>query len=149
MAAVLTEGTTVELLHHFGRRPNALQRSGLEWYHGLQCSIDGCTSSARLEADHVAEWAATGVTDLRDLALACGLHHDMKTYQGFRFGEPLANAKRRLIPPGGMGPPSAHPPPSPDAPQHRSTQRRRPTRRAPLRALPSADPGQPDLFDST
>ncbi len=71
VAAVLTEATAIERLHHFGRHPTALQRSGLEWYRGLQCSIDGCTSSARLEADHVAEWATTGVTDLRDLTFVC------------------------------------------------------------------------------
>lgn len=149
VAAVLTEGTAIERLHHFGRRPTALQRSGLEWYHGLQCSIDGCTSNARLEADHVAEWASTGVTDLRDLALVCGLHHDLKTHQGFRFSEPLANGKRRLIPPEGAGPPPDHPPPSHEAPRRRSGTRRRSTRHEPLHALPSADPDQPDLFDST
>jgi hypothetical protein len=147
VAAVLTEGTAIERLHHFGRRPTALQRSGLEWYHGLQCSIDGCTSSARLEADHVAEWAATGVTDLRDLALVCGLHHDMKTYQGFRFGQPLANGKRRLIPPSGTGPPPDHQPLPPEAPHHGSSPRRR-ARREPVHILPPADPLQPDLFDS-
>jgi hypothetical protein len=100
VAGLLMDGTAIERLHHFGRRPSALQRTGLEWHRGLQCSIRGCTSTARLEVDHVAEWATSQVTDLRELALACGLHHDMKTYQGFRFGEPDADGKRPLLPPG-------------------------------------------------
>jgi hypothetical protein len=150
VAAVLTRGTTIERLYHFGRRPTALQRTGLEWFHGLQCSIDGCTSSARLEADHVAEWASTRITDLGDLTLACGLHHDMKTYQGFRFSEPMANGKRRLIPPDANGPPGdIDAPPTSGPPRHRNGERRRPARSSPAHAGTSVGPDQPDLFGST
>lgn len=161
MAGLLTKGTAIEQLCHFGRRPNALQRTGLEWYQGLQCSIDGCTSTARLEVDHVADWAHTKVTDLRHLTLACGPHHDLKTHKGFRFSEPMANGKRRLIPPDGDDPSDgtdpppdgSDPPGATDAtpmatshPHRRDGTRRRSARREPVHALPPGDPDRPELF---
>ena len=58
---------------------------------------------ARQEIDHVAEWAATKRTELRELAAPCGHHHDLKTHHGYRFGPVEADGKRQLIPPDEAG----------------------------------------------
>ena len=99
VAAVSTKGTEVAKVVHLGRRPTVLQRTALEFLGDGACTIDGCTSKARLEIDHVADWAATGRTELRQLAPVCGGHHDLKTHGGYRFGPLQPNGKRQLIPP--------------------------------------------------
>ncbi len=76
-----------------------MQQTALEWFSAGECSIDGCTNPARIEIDHVADWADTKITRLPDLASPCGHHHDLKTHHGYRFGPRLPNGKRRLIPP--------------------------------------------------
>ena len=63
-----------------------LQKTALEWFSAGECSIDGCTSPARLEIDHVADWADTQITTLAHLASPCGHHHDLKTHHGYTFG---------------------------------------------------------------
>ncbi len=68
--------------------------------------IEGCTSTLRQEIDHVDEWSSTKRTTLSKLAAPCGFHHDLKTHRGYRFGERLANGKRRLIAPADPSPPS-------------------------------------------
>jgi hypothetical protein len=73
-----------------------LQRTALEHLSGGVCSIEGCTRRARLETDHVAEWAATHRTELAELTPACGHHHDLKTHHGHRFGPLQPNGKRHL-----------------------------------------------------
>jgi hypothetical protein len=99
VAAVSSRGTEISQVVHLGRRPTALQRTALEHRNGAVCSIEGCNSSARLEIDHVTEWAATKRTELSELAFVCGHHHDLKTHHRHRFGPLQPNGKRRLIPP--------------------------------------------------
>jgi hypothetical protein len=109
------------------------------------CAVEGCDSTARLEVDHVADWAATGRTELRELAAVCGHHHDLKTHHGHRFGPRQATGTRRLLPP---------PDPGANAPERvagAELHRRRP----PSRAAPGdptewirLDAEQPDLFDT-
>jgi hypothetical protein len=107
LVALLDErGTAVDRIVHLGRRPTALQRTAIEWTTGGTCAIEGCSSTARYEIDHVAEWATTSRTELRHLAGVCGHHHDLKTHGGYRFSDALPSGKRRLLPPG-AGPPPA------------------------------------------
>ncbi len=105
VAALSTKGTEIDRVVHLGRRPTALQKTVLDWHAGGTCSIEGCNGTARLEIDHVADWADTHVTRIQDLAPLCGHHHDLKTHKGFRLGPRLPNGRRRLIPPEGVDPP--------------------------------------------
>jgi hypothetical protein len=132
VAAVATKGSHVDTLVHMGRRPTALQRTVLEWETAGTCVVEGCTNKARIEIDHVDDWADTHITDIRDLAGMCKTCHHRKTHQGFRLGPRLPNGKRRLIPPSdrsatsvdepdphGLGPESGSPttPDPPDSEQ--------------------------------
>jgi hypothetical protein len=115
VAAVTTKGTEIDKVVHLGRKPTVLQRTALEWFSAGECSIEGCTNPARIEIDHVADWADTKITRLPDLASPCGPHHDLKTHHGYTFGPRLPSGKRRLIPPGeaassGTDPPTDHSP---------------------------------------
>jgi hypothetical protein len=98
-AAIVTDGVDIRSVVHLGRRPIELQRTALEWHTAGSCAIEGCTSAARIEIDHVADSADTKHTTLDELAPVCGHHHDLKTHQGYRFGHLGANGKRPLIPP--------------------------------------------------
>ena len=127
VAAITTKGPEIDRVVHLGRRPTALQRTALEWMTAGTCVIRGCDSVARKEIDHVAEWAATKRTELRELAAPCGHHHDLKTHHGYRFGPVEADGKRQLIPPDeagasatpGSGPGAGPDPPSPVCPDPR------------------------------
>jgi len=99
VAAVTTKGTEIDKVVHLGRQPTVLQKTALEWFSAGECSIEGCTNPARIEIDHVDDWAHTNITRLPDLASPCGHHHDLKTYEGYTFGPRLPTGKRRLIPP--------------------------------------------------
>ena len=110
VAAVTTRGTEIDKVVHLGRTPTALQKTALEWFSAGECSIEGCTSPARIEIDHVADWANTHITALPDLTSPCGHHHDLKTHHGYTFGPRLPSGKRRLIPPNGVDPPDESPP---------------------------------------
>jgi hypothetical protein len=142
VAAVATRGTEISKVVHLGRRPTALQRTALEHRDGAVCSIEGCASSARLEIDHVAEWAATRRTELNELAFVCGHHHDLKTHRGHRVGPVQPNGRRRLIPPDQGRAPDG------DRPLDLSIHRGRPD----AGPLPGGDSGarprQGDLFDT-
>jgi hypothetical protein len=98
-AAIVTDGVEIRSVVHLGRKPIELQRTALEWHTAGGCAIEGCVDTARIEIDHVAEWSTTNHTTLDKLAQVCGHHHDLKTYQGYRFGPLGANGKRPLIPP--------------------------------------------------
>jgi hypothetical protein len=97
--AIATEGVDIRSIVHLGRQPIELQRTALQWHTAGTCAIEGCSSTARLEIDHVAEWSQTGRTTLDELARVCGHHHDLKTHNGYRFGPIGQNGKRRLIAP--------------------------------------------------
>jgi hypothetical protein len=109
VAAVTTYGTEIDKVVHLGRRPTVLQRTALEWFSAGECSIEGCTSPARIEIDHVADWADTHITTLSELASPCGHHHDLKTHHGHTFGPRLPSGKRQLIPPDDPDPPGPGP----------------------------------------
>jgi hypothetical protein len=97
--AITTEGTDIRSIVHLGRQPIELQRTALQWHSAGTCAIEGCSSTSRLEIDHVAEWSTTGHTTLDELARVCGHHHDLKTHHRYRFGPLGPNGKRPLIAP--------------------------------------------------
>jgi hypothetical protein len=49
------------------------------------CVVPGCDVSRGLQVDHRKPFAQLGPTDLENCALLCKLHHDMKTYLGYRL----------------------------------------------------------------
>jgi hypothetical protein len=48
------------------------------------CAINGCDVSRGLQIDHCLDFALLGPTDLENCAPLCRVHHDMKTYLGYR-----------------------------------------------------------------
>jgi hypothetical protein len=49
------------------------------------CVVTGCDAKCGLQVDHRKPFAQLGPTDLENCALLCKLHHDMKTYLGYRL----------------------------------------------------------------
>jgi hypothetical protein len=155
VAAVSTKGTEISKVVHLGRKPTVLQRTALEASDEGCCEIEDCSSKARLEIDHVAEWVATGRTELDELARVCGHHHDLKTHHGYCFGPRQPDGTRKLIPPSEAGPPpdetgppaltlqDGHPP---ESEGDGATRHHDPASRA--RALARRRTGQGDLFDT-
>ena len=82
VVAILTKGRQLAGVAHLGRRPNAYQRSCLEWLYPT-CAVQGCAAAARLELDHRDDWARTHVTVLDLLDALCPHHHRLKTRQGW------------------------------------------------------------------
>ena len=82
VVAILTKGKQLAGVAHLGRRPNAYQRSCLEWLYPT-CAVQGCAAAARLEMDHRDDWARTHVTVLDLLDALCPHHHRLKTRQGW------------------------------------------------------------------
>ncbi len=63
VAAVITKGTQLTGVAHFGRRPTAKQQSALEWLYP-SCAALGCHAVARLQRDHRIDWARSHITML-------------------------------------------------------------------------------------
>ena len=83
-----------------GANPWPLQTTALQWIHGNACARRGCTRTANLEIDHVAEWATTHHTTVDELAPLCPHDHDLKTFHGFTLGPLGPDGRRDLLPPG-------------------------------------------------
>lgn len=95
--AILTRGKDVVGVAHLGRRPNAYQRSALDWLFPT-CAAEGCgASSSWLETDHREDWARTHFTLLGLLDRLCPRHHRMKTHQGWKLVE--GKGKRPFVAP--------------------------------------------------
>jgi hypothetical protein len=134
--AVLTKGKDVVGVAHLGRRPNAHQRSALDWLYP-SCAVAGCgVRSQYCQTDHREDWAKSHVTVFELLDRLCKFHHDLKTYQGWSLVE--GKGKRAFVPPEdprhprhGLPGRDGPPPPSQPGP---------PPRPAPV---PGAAPGAP------
>lgn len=96
LAAVVTRGKEVVGAAHLGRRPNAHQRTALEWLYPT-CAVDGCNSLAYLEVDHREDWAQTHVTILELCDRYCAHHHALKTRENWALVE--GRGKRAFVPP--------------------------------------------------
>ena len=64
ITSVTTKGTEIDKVIHLGRKPTVLQKTALEWFSAGECSTVGCTNPARIEIDHVADWADTHILSL-------------------------------------------------------------------------------------
>ena len=96
VAAILTRGKAVVGVAHLGRRPNAHQRTALEWMYPA-CAVRGCPARARLEFDHRIDWSMTHVTMLDTLDRLCEHHHGLKTRYGWALVE--GTTKRPFVAP--------------------------------------------------
>ncbi len=118
--AIVADGVDIRSVVHLGRRPLAVQTTALQWIHGNACARRGCTRTASLEIDHVAEWATTHHTTVDELAPLCPHDHDLKTFHGFTLGPLGPDGRRDLLPPGeshaaAQPPASTASPPTPGA----------------------------------
>jgi len=121
LAAVVTAGEAVVGVAHLGRRARAVQQTALEWLYPT-CAVEGCTTTAWLEADHRLDWAKSHVTVFDLLDRLCSHHHDLETLDGWALV--AGRGKRAFVAPddprhprhaaGSQRPPPdrAHDPPS-------------------------------------
>jgi hypothetical protein len=96
LAAVVTRGQQVLGVAHMGRRPNASQRTALQWLYP-SCANQGCSARARLDFDHRLDWADSHFTVLDLLDRLCGHCHALKTRKNWSLVE--GRGKRPLVPP--------------------------------------------------
>lgn len=100
-----------ETVHKIGKAGSAIPpevRTAV-WRRDLGCTIDGCTSSYRLEPHHIVEQRHGGDHRLGNLTLLCWFHHHVVIHQqGFRLDPGTPPGRRRLLRP--ERPPDSHPP---------------------------------------
>jgi hypothetical protein len=96
LAAILTKGVEVCKVVHMGRRPNAYQRTALEYLYPT-CAARGCQAAVNLQYDHAEDFAANPVTEVSNLDRLCPYHHMMKTRYNGRLGAGVG--KRPFVPP--------------------------------------------------
>ena len=97
LKAIVTNGKKVVGVVHMRRRPNAYQKSALDWLFPT-CAAKGCgTRACFLETDHREDWAHTHITVLELLDRLCRYHHRLKTTKGWALVE--GTGKRDFVPP--------------------------------------------------
>jgi hypothetical protein len=97
LKAIVTQGKNVIGVVHMRRRPNAYQKSALDWLFPT-CAATGCgTRCCFLETDHREDWARTHITMLELLDRLCRYHHRLKTTKGWALVE--GSGKRDFVPP--------------------------------------------------
>ena len=72
----------IRAVSHLGRTINRTLRTALV-HRDRTCVVPGCGVGFGLEIDHVIPVAEDGPTALDNLALLCGHHHFLKTYEGW------------------------------------------------------------------
>ncbi len=98
LKAIVTNGKNVVGVVHTRRRPNAYQKSALDWLFPT-CAANGCgTRACFLETDHRQDWARTHITVLELLDRLCRYHHALKTTKGWALVD--GTGKRDFVPPG-------------------------------------------------
>ena len=97
LKAVMTRAKEVVGVAHLGRRPNAHQRTALDWLFPT-CAAEGCgVRTSFCETDHREPWARAKVTVVDLLDRLCRAHHAMKTYEGWALVE--GKGKRPFVAP--------------------------------------------------
>ena len=97
LKAIVTNGKKVVGVVHMRRRPNAYQKSALDWLFPT-CAAKGCgTRACFLQTDHREDWAHTHITVLELLDRLCRYHHRLKTTKGWALVE--GTGKRDFVPP--------------------------------------------------
>ncbi|HWC37065.1 MAG TPA: DUF222 domain-containing protein, partial [Acidimicrobiales bacterium] len=86
IVAILTKAKEVVGVAHLGRRPNAYQRSALQWLYP-SCAAAGCVDQMRLENDHREDWVKTHFTAFDLMDRFCRFHHWLKTNEGWALVE--------------------------------------------------------------
>ena len=122
----MTHAERVLSVYHHRRRPNAAQRSGLEFLQP-SCAAAGCNVKVGLQYDHRVEWARTHYTVFDLLDRLCPHHHNLKTCDNWALVD--GTGKRPLVPPT-----------DPRHPHHRGTGTR--TGPAPPAPAGSSDPAE-------
>ncbi len=97
IVGLLTKGQALTGVYHHGRRPNAHQRSALDFLYPA-CAVEGCASRAGLQYDHREDFARTKITSFDLLDRLCGHHHRKKTNDGWALVD--GRGKRAFVPPG-------------------------------------------------
>jgi hypothetical protein len=98
LKAVVTKGKDIIGVAHLGRRPNAYQKTALDWLFPT-CAAEGCgVRAAFLQTDHRLDWKDCHVTVFDLLDRLCRRHHRMKTEQGWALV--AGRGKRPFVPPG-------------------------------------------------
>lgn len=85
LTAVISKGKDVVAVANLGRTVSAKQRAVLFERDQCRCVVPGCNDNSPLEIDHVREYSREGPTELHNLALLCGYHHDLKTHHGWQL----------------------------------------------------------------
>lgn len=80
---VVESGADIRSVFSFKRTIPVALRTALE-HRDRTCVVPGCTSSFRLEIDHIIEVERGGPTSLDNTCRLCRHHHDMKTNDGWR-----------------------------------------------------------------
>lgn len=96
IVGVLTHAERVLSVYHHRRRPNAAQRSGLEFLQP-SCAAAGCNVKVGLQYDHRVEWARTHYTVFDLLDRLCPHHHNLKTRDNWALVD--GTGKRPFVPP--------------------------------------------------
>ena len=96
VAALLTNGKKVLSVYHHRRRPNAHQKTALDFIYPT-CAVKGCNARSGLQSDHREDWARTHFTALDLLDQLCPHHHRLKTEKNWALVE--GHGKRRFVPP--------------------------------------------------
>ena len=96
---VLHDGVEIQHVVHYGRRPNATQRTALMLglpteFDGAKCQEPGCDRRYGLEYDHIDPVANGGATTLRNILTRCDEHHDQKTERDRLAGRLGGNQKK-------------------------------------------------------
>jgi hypothetical protein len=96
LVGVLTRSQHIQGIVHQRRRPNAHQKSALDFLYP-SCAARGCAARAGLQSDHREEWATTHFTVFDLLDRLCPHHHRLKTNKG--WGLVPGTGKRDFVPP--------------------------------------------------
>jgi hypothetical protein len=97
VVGVLTRSEKLLGVLHYGRTPNAHQKSALDFLYP-SCAVKGCAARAGLQSDHRVDWSKTKFTVLDLLDRLCPHHHRLKTNDG--WGLVPGHGKRDFVPPG-------------------------------------------------
>ena len=96
LIGILTNGEQLLGVYRHSRRPNAHQRSALDFLHPT-CAVAGCSASNGLQYDHRIDWAKTKITEYERLDRLCVHHHRLKTTKHWALVE--GHGERAFVPP--------------------------------------------------
>jgi hypothetical protein len=97
VTALITKGTDIHAVAHFGRHINSQLRTAL-LARGQRCTVAGCQARGFLEIDHRQELSKAGPTSLANLDPLCSHHHRLKTL-GWTPGPRHSDGTYQLQPP--------------------------------------------------